>query len=87
MLDAEEKNDIKSINAFEMYCWRRMLRISWITKGSNTLIRQESNITIQLKNVVQQRITRYVDNILRNDGIECNDISMLMIKDQMQIYP
>lgn len=60
------KNDIKNINAFETYCWRRMLRILWTTNRSNISILQELNTTIRLKDMIQQRIV----SIFRNNGLE-----------------
>ena len=41
------KADRYRINSFEMWCWRRMLRISWIIKRTNDSILEE----IQPKNI------------------------------------
>ena len=35
------KSDRKKINSFELWCWRRMLRISWIMKRTNDSVLQD----------------------------------------------
>ena len=33
----------KNIDAFELWCWRRLLRVSWTARRSNQLILKEIN--------------------------------------------
>ena len=37
------------INAFELWCWRRLLRVPWTTRRSNQLILKEINPEYSLK--------------------------------------
>ena len=32
-----KKAERQRIDAFELWCWRRLLRVSWIARGSNQL--------------------------------------------------
>ena len=34
---------LKNIDAFELWCWRRLLRVSWTARRSNQLILKEIN--------------------------------------------
>ena len=36
-----KKAEHQRIDAFELWCWRRLLRVPWITRGSNQSIVQE----------------------------------------------
>ena len=35
------KAECQRIDAFELYCWRRLLRVSWIARRSNQFILKE----------------------------------------------
>ena len=37
------KAECQRIDAFELWCWRRLLRIPWITRSSNQSILKEIN--------------------------------------------
>ena len=36
-----KKAECRRIDAFELWCWRRLLRVLWTTKGSNQSILKE----------------------------------------------
>ena len=36
-----EKDEHQRIDAFELWCWRRLLRVPWIVRGSNKSILKE----------------------------------------------
>ena len=36
-----KKAECQRIDAFELWCWRRLLRVPWTTRRSNQLILQE----------------------------------------------
>ena len=51
-----KKADRRRINAFELWCWRRLFRVPWTAKGSNQSILKEINpeyslegLTLKLK--------------------------------------
>lgn len=60
------------IDALEMWCWRKMLRISWTEFRTNVSILQELGIKQRLSSVVQSRILQYFGHVSRrgNDSIE-----------------
>ena len=35
------KSEHQEIDAFELWCWRRLLRVPWMASGSNQLILKE----------------------------------------------
>lgn len=64
--------DRRRIDAFEMYTWRRMLRIPWTEKRTNESILQELNITERLSKTIQRSILKYFGHIMRrkDDSLE-----------------
>lgn len=57
--------DRKKIDAFEMWCWRRMLRIPWTAKRTNKSILDQLGIKTRLSAVCYQRILGYFGHIAR----------------------
>ena len=47
----------KRLSAFEMWCYRRMLRISWTEKVSNEEVLERSKIKKRLYNIIQTKKT------------------------------
>ncbi|KAL4113049.1 hypothetical protein QTP88_016750 [Uroleucon formosanum] len=60
--------DVKRINAFEMWAYRRMLRISWMERRTNSSILAVLNVETRLAVVCKQRILRFFGHIIRRDG-------------------
>jgi hypothetical protein len=56
----------KRIEAFEMFCWRRILRIPWVARRTNEPIVGE--LQIQTRDRLLSKIQR--DIIIRQDGLE-----------------
>ena len=46
------KAEHQRINAFELWCWRRLLRVPWTTRRSNQLILKEINPEYSLKGLM-----------------------------------
>ena len=38
-----KKAECQTIDAFELWCWRRLLRVSWTARGSKQFILKEIN--------------------------------------------
>ena len=53
------------IDAFEMWCWRRMLRIPWTAKRTNVSILAQLHIKQRLSTICHQRILSYFGHIVR----------------------
>ena len=43
-----KKAEHRRINAFEMWCWRKLLRVPWTAKGSNTTVQKHQFFGAQL---------------------------------------
>ena len=44
-----KKAEHRRIDAFELWCWRRLLRVPWTTRRSNQSILKESALNIHWK--------------------------------------
>ena len=47
-----EKAEHRRIDAFELWCWRRLLRVSWTARRSNQLILKEINLEYSLEGLM-----------------------------------
>ena len=54
------------INAFEMWCYRRMLRISWTSHTTNIDVLQKSGVKETTINNLKHRKLSYAGHIMRN---------------------
>ena len=45
-----KKDECRRIDAFELWCWRRLLRVSWTARRSNQSIKRKSVLNILWKN-------------------------------------
>ena len=47
-----KKAECRRIDAFELWCWRRLLRVPWTARKSNQLIREEINPEYSLEGLM-----------------------------------
>ena len=47
-----KKAELKRIDAFELWCWRRLLRVPWTARRSNQLILQEIRPEYSLERLI-----------------------------------
>ncbi|XP_071554988.1 uncharacterized protein [Temnothorax nylanderi] len=59
--------DRRRIDAFEMWCWRRMLGIPWTARRTNVSILKELNITDRLSTICRRRVLQYFGHITRRN--------------------
>ena len=65
------KLDIKIINAFEMKCYRNILRIPWIAHRTNCSISNELHLlTNWMYNCVRRQKLKNVGHVTRHNGLE-----------------
>lgn len=57
----------KRIDALEMWCWRRMLRIPWTAKRTNKSILEQLRISTRLSTTCYERILQYFGHVARRD--------------------
>ena len=58
------------INAFELWCWRRLLRVPWTARRSNQSILKEINPEYSLEGLVLKLKLQYFDHLWRADSLE-----------------
>jgi len=61
--------DKERLEAFEMWTWRRMLKISWVDKVSNAEVLQKVQENKSILDTVQYRKFRRIGHILRHDSL------------------
>ena len=59
------------IDAFEMWCWRRLLRVPWTARRSNQSILKEINLGISLEGMMLKLKLQYFGPLMRRvDSLE-----------------
>ena len=66
-----KKAESQRIGAFELWCWRRLLRIPWTTRRSNQCILKEINPGISLEGLMLKLNLQYFGHLMRRvDSLE-----------------
>ena len=66
-----KKAECRRIDAFELWCWRRLLRVPWIVRRSNQSILKEINPGISLEGMMLKLKLQYFGHLmLRVDSLE-----------------
>ena len=66
-----KKAEGRRIDAFELWCWRRLLRVPWTAKRSNQSILKEMNPGISLEGMMLKLKLQYFGHLLqRVDSLE-----------------
>ena len=66
-----KKAESRRINAFELWCWRRLLRVPWTARRSNQSILKEINPGISLEGMMLKLKLQYFGHLLRRvDSLE-----------------
>ena len=60
-----KKTEHQRIDAFEPWCWRRLLRVPWIAKRSNQSILKEINPEYSLEGLVLKLKLHYFGHLMR----------------------
>ena len=60
-----KKAEHRRINAFELWCWRRLLRVPWTARRSNQSILKEISPGISLEGMMLQLKLRYSGHLMR----------------------
>ena len=55
-----KKAECQSIEAFELWCWRRLLRVSWTAKISNQSILKEISLEYSLEGLILKLKFQYL---------------------------
>ena len=66
-----KKAESRRIDAFELWCWRRLLRVPWAARRSNQSILKEINPGISLEGMMLKLKLQYFGHLLRRaDSLE-----------------
>ena len=66
-----KKAESQRIDAFELWCWRRLLRVPWIERRSNKSILKEISPGISLAGMMQKLKLQYFGHLMRRvDSLE-----------------
>ena len=66
-----KKAERQRIDAFELWCWRRFLRVSWTARRSNQSILKEINPEYSLEGLVLKLKLQYFGHLIRGtDSLE-----------------
>ena len=64
------QNERKKVDAFEQWCWRRMLRIPWTARRTNKSIADEVNANMSLQGKIIKQKLSFFGHVMRANGLE-----------------
>ena len=74
MLFRSKKAECRRIDAFELWCWRRLLRVSWTARRSNQSILKEINPEYSLEGLMLKFKLQSFGHLMRRvDSLEKTD--------------
>ena len=63
--------DVQRIDAFELWCWKRLLRVLWTTRRSNLSVLKEINPEYSLERLMLKPKFQYLGHLMqRADSLE-----------------
>ena len=66
-----KKSECPRIDAFELWCWRRLLRVPWTARRSNQSILKEINPEYSLERLMLKLKLQYFGHLMqRTDSLE-----------------
>lgn len=65
-----KKPDKRKIDAFEMWCWRRLLRVPWTARRRNTEILEAVGNPLSLYGILFNQKMKYFGHVIRANGME-----------------
>ena len=62
-----KKADHRRIDAFELWCWRRLLRVPWTARRTNLSILKEINPDCSLEGQIRKLRLQYFGHLMRRE--------------------
>ena len=62
-----KKAECRGIDAFELWCWRRLLRVPWTARSSNQSILKEISPEYSLEGLMLKLKLQYFGHLMRRD--------------------
>ena len=70
-LDHQENLTILNLYAFELWCWRRLLRVPWTARRSNQSILKETSPEYSLEGLILKLKLQYFGHLMQKaDSLE-----------------
>ena len=60
-----KKAELRTINAFELWCWRRLLRVPWTARRSNQSIEKEISPKYSLEGLMPKLNVQYFGHLMQ----------------------
>ena len=60
-----KKVECRRIDAFELWCWRRLLRVSWMARRSNQSVLKEINPEYSLEGLMLKQKLQYFGHLMQ----------------------
>ena len=60
-----KKAEHRRIDAFKLWCWRRLLRVSWTARRSNQLILKEIKLEYSLEGLMLKLTLQYFSHLMQ----------------------
>ena len=64
-----KKAESRRIDAFELWCWRRLLRVSWTARRSNQSILKEISPGCSLEGLILKLKLQYFGHLMQRDDL------------------
>ena len=64
-MDSVKKAECRRIDAFELWCWRRLLRVPWIARRSNQSILKEISPVCSLEGLMLKLKLQYFGHLMQ----------------------
>ena len=64
------KAECRRIDAFQLWCWRRCLRVPWTARGSNQSILKEISLEYSLEGLMLKLKLQYFGHLMQTDSFE-----------------
>ena len=65
------KAELQRIDAFELWCWRRLLRVPWTARRSNQSVLKEMSLEYSLEGLMLKLKLQYFGHLMqRSDSLE-----------------
>ena len=72
----------RRIDAFELWCWRRLLRFSWTARRSNQSILKESSPEYSLEGLMLKLKLQYLGHLMRRSDLFEKTLMLGRIEDR-----
>ena len=65
-----KKAEHRRIDAFELWCWRRLLRVPWTARRSNQSIQKEISPEYSLEGLMLKLKLQHFGHVVRTDSLD-----------------